>query len=92
VIEIPDDVLAAEPWLAGYVRAADTSLEDVRRRARRATAGELHRRTHTHEPPLHPLRQGDGEGVRTTALDEDHKLVADTRQNVSVRPVERSSR
>jgi hypothetical protein len=90
VITIPEEVLAAEPWLAGYVRAADESIDDVRRRAVRATTGELHRRTRNHEPPLQPLRQVATEGVRTTALDETARLVADDRDHISTRPAERS--
>lgn len=85
MIEIPADVLAAEPWLAGYLRAGDRGVDDVRRRARRATTSELLRRTRSREAPLQ-VRQTGANGLLTTAV-EPVKAVADDRDTVSTRPV-----
>lgn len=88
MIQIPADVAEREPWLQGYVRAGDTSVEDVRRRARRATSGELQRRTRRREAPLQVRQVGEG-GMLTTAV-EPIKAVADDKDHVSVRPLQRT--
>jgi hypothetical protein len=75
------------PCQRAYLRTADTSVEDVRRRARRATSGELNRRTRQREDPL-LVRQVGPNGLHTTAL-EPIKAVAESRDEITTRPVTR---
>ncbi|GEK20995.1 hypothetical protein [Cellulomonas xylanilytica] len=82
-LQIPADVLAAEPWLAALAMPADTSIDDVRARAARASAGEVIRRQHAGEERLY-VRHRDG-GRITTALDIAAPVVAENAKNATTR-------
>jgi hypothetical protein len=74
-LDLPPD----EPWLAALVMPTDTSVDDVRERARRVTRGEVSRRRRPDDPLRIRSRSGS---IRRTefeplrvAVDHDGDLI-----------------
>jgi hypothetical protein len=83
-LQIPPDVLAAEPWLQALAMPTDTSIDDVRARAARASAGEVIRRERAGEERLY-ARAHSAAAKHTTGLDGSAPVIAENSTTVTTR-------